>query len=230
MTLRKKMLVSLFAALLSVSSYLIIPLGPMPVTLQVLFVLLAGNGSGREAGADERSGLDCAGGVWLAGVCRRQSGTDCAFGTDRRLSAWICPLRLGRWRHDPQRLCVKAAHGCGDASRNQPDVSCRAGRIYGQFRVFSAAAHDVAASPVDRGAAVYTGRSGQSGPRRLGVADPDRRPQPGRNHGAVAGAGMMRPNIGRGFFLGEACVFKSVLLWRRRTVLITFCNLTNSFA
>ena len=51
MFLRKRMLVSLFAALLCVSSYLVIPIGPVPVTLQVLFVLLAGAVLGGEMGA-----------------------------------------------------------------------------------------------------------------------------------------------------------------------------------
>ena len=51
MSLRKKMLVSLFAALLCVSSYVVLPIGPVPVTLQVLFVLLAGAVLGAEMGA-----------------------------------------------------------------------------------------------------------------------------------------------------------------------------------
>lgn len=45
------MLVSLFAALLCVSSFIIIPIGPVPITLQVLFVLLAGAVLGAEMGA-----------------------------------------------------------------------------------------------------------------------------------------------------------------------------------
>jgi biotin transport system substrate-specific component len=51
MSLRKKMLVSLFAALLCVSSYIVIPIGPVPITFQVLFVLLAGAVLGAEMGA-----------------------------------------------------------------------------------------------------------------------------------------------------------------------------------
>jgi biotin transport system substrate-specific component len=51
MPLRKKMLVSLFASLLCVSSYIVLPIGPVPVTLQVLFVLLAGAVLGAEMGA-----------------------------------------------------------------------------------------------------------------------------------------------------------------------------------
>lgn len=51
MALRNKMLISLFAALLCVSSYIILPIGPVPVTLQVLFVLLAGAVLGAEMGA-----------------------------------------------------------------------------------------------------------------------------------------------------------------------------------
>ena len=51
MSLRKKMLVSLFASLLCVSSYVILPIGPVPVTLQVLFVLLSGAILGAELGA-----------------------------------------------------------------------------------------------------------------------------------------------------------------------------------
>ncbi len=51
MSLRKKMLVSLFAALLCVSSYVVLPIGPVPVTLQVLFVLLSGAVLGAEMGA-----------------------------------------------------------------------------------------------------------------------------------------------------------------------------------
>ena len=51
MPLRKKMLVSLFASLLCVSSYIILPIGPVPVTLQVLFVFLAGAVLGAEMGA-----------------------------------------------------------------------------------------------------------------------------------------------------------------------------------
>lgn len=51
MPLRKKMLVSLFASLLCISSYITIPIGPVPVTLQVLFVLLAGAVLGAELGA-----------------------------------------------------------------------------------------------------------------------------------------------------------------------------------
>lgn len=51
MSLRNKMLVSLFAALLAVSSYIVIPIGPVPVTFQFLFVLLAGAVLGAEMGA-----------------------------------------------------------------------------------------------------------------------------------------------------------------------------------
>ena len=51
MSLRNKMLVSLFAALLCVSSHVVLPIGPVPVTLQVLFVLLAGAVLGAEMGA-----------------------------------------------------------------------------------------------------------------------------------------------------------------------------------
>lgn len=51
MSLRKKLLASLFAALLCVSSYIVIPVGPVPVTLQVLVVLLAGAVLGAELGA-----------------------------------------------------------------------------------------------------------------------------------------------------------------------------------
>ena len=45
------MLVSLFAALLCVSSYVVLPIGPVPVTLQVLFVLLSGAVLGAKMGA-----------------------------------------------------------------------------------------------------------------------------------------------------------------------------------
>ena len=51
MSLRKKMLVSLFASVLCVSSYIVLPFGPVPVTLQVLFVLLSGAVLGDEMGA-----------------------------------------------------------------------------------------------------------------------------------------------------------------------------------
>lgn len=51
MSLQHKTLVSLFAALLCVSSYIVIPIGPVPVTLQVLFVLLAGSILGARLGA-----------------------------------------------------------------------------------------------------------------------------------------------------------------------------------
>lgn len=51
MALRQKMLVSLFASLLCVSSYIIIPIGPVPITVQTLFVLLAGSVLGAEMGA-----------------------------------------------------------------------------------------------------------------------------------------------------------------------------------
>ncbi|MHC1759500.1 MAG: biotin transporter BioY [Negativicutes bacterium] len=51
MSLRKKMLVSLFAALLCVSSYIILPIGPVPVTLQVFFIVLTGAVIGPKMGA-----------------------------------------------------------------------------------------------------------------------------------------------------------------------------------
>jgi len=51
MSLRSKMLVSLFAAMLCVSSYITLPIGPVPFTLQVLFVLLAGAVLGARLGA-----------------------------------------------------------------------------------------------------------------------------------------------------------------------------------
>jgi biotin transport system substrate-specific component len=51
MALRQKMLVSLFAALLCVSSYIVIPIGPVPVTLQVFFIVLTGAVLGPRMGA-----------------------------------------------------------------------------------------------------------------------------------------------------------------------------------
>lgn len=42
MSIRNMMLIGLFAALQTVSSQVSIPIGPVPVTLQVMFVLLAG--------------------------------------------------------------------------------------------------------------------------------------------------------------------------------------------
>ena len=51
MTLRQKMLVSLFAALLCVSSYIILPIGPVPVTLQIFFIVLTGAVLGPRMGA-----------------------------------------------------------------------------------------------------------------------------------------------------------------------------------
>lgn len=51
MALRQKMLVSLFASLICVSSILIIPIGPVPITLHVLFVALAGAVLGPRMGA-----------------------------------------------------------------------------------------------------------------------------------------------------------------------------------
>ena len=51
MSLRKQMLVSLFAALLCVSSYIILPIGPVPVTLQVFFIVLTGAVIGPKMGA-----------------------------------------------------------------------------------------------------------------------------------------------------------------------------------
>lgn len=50
MNARAMTLVSLFAALLTVSAQVAIPLGPVPVVLQILFVLLAGMVLGRRLG------------------------------------------------------------------------------------------------------------------------------------------------------------------------------------
>lgn len=51
MSLRRKMLVSLFAALICVSSIIILPIGPVPVTLQVFFIVLTGAVLGPKMGA-----------------------------------------------------------------------------------------------------------------------------------------------------------------------------------
>ncbi len=51
MSLRRKMLVSLFAALICVSSFIILPIGPVPVTLQVFFIVLTGAVLGPKMGA-----------------------------------------------------------------------------------------------------------------------------------------------------------------------------------
>ena len=51
MSLRRKMLVSLFAALICISSILIFPIGPVPVTLQVFFIVLTGAVLGPKMGA-----------------------------------------------------------------------------------------------------------------------------------------------------------------------------------
>ena len=93
------MLVSLFAALLCVSSYVIIPIGPVPVTLQVLFVLLAGAILGAEMGA-KRCDLDHAGKLWFAGICRWKSRPDGFAWANWRISAGVCNLRLDCWQID----------------------------------------------------------------------------------------------------------------------------------
>ena len=51
MSLRRKILVSLFAALICVSSIIILPIGPVPVTLQVFFIVLTGAVLGPKMGA-----------------------------------------------------------------------------------------------------------------------------------------------------------------------------------
>lgn len=50
MTMRGKTMAALFAALLCISSYVAIPLGPVPVTLQILILLLAGTVLGARLG------------------------------------------------------------------------------------------------------------------------------------------------------------------------------------
>ncbi|SDE25572.1 biotin transporter BioY [Sporomusa acidovorans] len=50
MNIRDMALTSLFAALLAVSAQISFPLGPVPVTLQILFILLAGMVLGRRLG------------------------------------------------------------------------------------------------------------------------------------------------------------------------------------
>lgn len=50
MNLRAMMLAGLFAALLTVSAQVAIPIGPVPVILQILFVLLAGAVLGKRVG------------------------------------------------------------------------------------------------------------------------------------------------------------------------------------
>lgn len=50
-SLRRKMLVSLFAALICISSILIFPIGPVPITLQVFFIVLTGAVLGPKMGA-----------------------------------------------------------------------------------------------------------------------------------------------------------------------------------
>ena len=196
MTLRKKMLVSLFAALLSVSSYIIIPLGPMPVTLQVLFVLLAGAVLGAKLGP--MSVL-----VWIAlgvfGLPVFAGGKAGPIALLGPTGGYLLGFVLCAWT-----VGAMTRNGCASKLRTAAAMLLGISLMYivglvgfmASFTFFFAETHDVAASFVDRGTALYTGRPGQSGPWRLGVADPDWRPQPGRNHGAVAGAAMMRLDIG----------------------------------
>ena len=48
--IRKTVLASLFAALIAVGAYIVIPVGPVPITLQTLFILTAGILGGRRIG------------------------------------------------------------------------------------------------------------------------------------------------------------------------------------
>ncbi len=48
--IRKTVLASLFAALIAVGAYIVIPVGPVPITLQTLFILTAGILGGRQIG------------------------------------------------------------------------------------------------------------------------------------------------------------------------------------
>ncbi len=51
MQLRKIIIIALFAALMVAGAYIAVPVGPVPVTLQTAFVLLAGILGGRKIGA-----------------------------------------------------------------------------------------------------------------------------------------------------------------------------------
>ena len=50
MNTRSIVLTALFAALISVGAYIAVPVGPVPITLQTLFILVAGLLGGRKAG------------------------------------------------------------------------------------------------------------------------------------------------------------------------------------
>ena len=91
---------SLMAALTSVSAYIILPIGPVPITMQTCFVLLSGAVLGSRWGAGSQMAYICLG---LAGIPVFASGTSglgvvlvCDSPCNLRRALLVSVVRLGR--------------------------------------------------------------------------------------------------------------------------------------
>ena len=80
--LRMTVYASLFAALTAVGAFLAIPIGPVPIVLQNMFVYLAG----LLLGARQCRGLSSGRCLRIAGICRRSRRPRPVDRSDRRLS------------------------------------------------------------------------------------------------------------------------------------------------
>ncbi len=114
--LKRMVYAALMAALTAAGAYIAIPIGPVPIVLQNLFIMLAGSASGRPVGIDQRCGLSAGRRRGAAGICRRYRRSGKIRGAHRRIPAGFCRRRLSDRPHFGKRpgTCGHrcAGHGC----------------------------------------------------------------------------------------------------------------------
>lgn len=143
MPIRNMVLTGLFAALLSISSQIYIPIGPVPHTLQLIFVLLAGIMLGSRWGSASVVALDIIGRFRSACFCSGQSRSGGALWSYWRISCWIYDLCLVSGALNGRETNKVYSYPFYYAGKLSACISNRASRIYGKLYLFPAQTHDV---------------------------------------------------------------------------------------
>ena len=123
--LKRMVYAALMAALTAVGAYIAIPIGPVPIVLQNLFVMLTGLLLAVGGGDQHRrlSGGRCRG---AAGIRRGHRWCGKICGTCGRIPSGICPCRLPD-RHDFRKGPGAGDRRCAGHGRRLPPLSMLSG-------------------------------------------------------------------------------------------------------
>ena len=126
--LRPMVYASLFAALTAVGAYISVPIGPVPIVMQNMFVFLAGLLLGSRWGLASLAVLPAGGGLRAAGFRRRDRGHRTVCRADRRIPRGLFAGGLLGWM-DCGASSGEHAPGCGGDGLRGRRALCLRGAV-----------------------------------------------------------------------------------------------------